>query len=419
MSALFDPQLRALFTATSQRTLVLITQVYVPDPAAVGQYMHQAAAAMAARGWRVITFAADSGYEDPSQRFPRYEQLDGVHIVRLPFSSFGKTNLRARLLGGGIFTTEALLLAAALARIDRVLISTSPPMVGAAGIALQLARRAALSLWVMDINPDQIVATGRMSAGALPVRAFDWLNDRTLAQTRHVITLDAAMAARLQQKSSACPPPHVLPLWPVLAPPALDPAAGRAFRRAHGLEGKRVVMYSGNLSPLHPIDTVLEAAEALRDDPHLALVLIGGGSARDAIAEYAHKHRLHNLHMLPYQPLSTLHESLSAADVHLVSMGEPMVGIVHPSKIYSAMAVGRAVLALGPRRSHIAELVHTHRIGWHVEPGDHGAAVQALREITSVETSFLTQLGKRAHEAVAQHYDRAELIARFCAILED
>jgi len=74
--------------ARAQPTLVLFSQVYVPDPAAVGQYMHQAAAAMVQRGYRVIAFAADSGYEDPAQRFPRYERMDGVHVVRLPFSSF-------------------------------------------------------------------------------------------------------------------------------------------------------------------------------------------------------------------------------------------------------------------------------------------------------------------------------------------
>jgi colanic acid biosynthesis glycosyl transferase WcaI len=406
----------------SQPTLVLISQVYVPDPAAVGQYMHQAAAAMAARGWRVISFAADSGYEDPNQRFSRYERVDGVHVVRLPCASFGKTNLRQRLLGGSIFTSEATLLAAALPRIDRVLISTSPPMVGAAGIALSRARRAQLSLWVMDINPDQIVASGRMSATALPVRGFDWLNERTFRSAHSVITLDAAMADRLQRKSAACPKPHVLPLWPVLLPaPERDrvPSAGQAFRREHGLEGKRVVMYSGNLSPLHPVDTLLEAAKALQDEPRLAFVFIGGGSAREHIARYAHANKLRNLHLLPYQPLSALRESLSAADVHLVAMGAPMVGIVHPSKIYSAMAVGRAILALGPRGSHIADLVHEHRIGWHVEHGAVGAAVAALQAIASVETSFLAQLGERARRAIAQHYDQAQLIARFCGILED
>ncbi|HTU57066.1 MAG TPA: glycosyltransferase family 4 protein, partial [Polyangiales bacterium] len=356
--------------ARTQPTLVLFSQVYVPDPAAVGQYMHQAAAAMVARGYRVIAFAADSGYEDPSQRFARYERLDGVHVVRLPFSSFGKNSIRNRLLGGSIFTTEAALLAAALPRVDHVLVSTNPPMIGAAGIALALSRRSRLSLWMMDINPDQIVATGRMAANSLPVVGFDWLNEHTFLRAQNVITLDPFMAERLQAKSAACPTPEVIPPWPILSVGELDRRAGQRFRAAHGLTDKRVVMFSGNLSPLHPVDTLLEAARTLQDDPRLEFVFVGGGSARERIAAYG----LRNLRFLPYQPLSELEESLSAADVHLVSMGDAMVGIVHPSKIYSAMAVGRPILALGPQRSHIASLVREHQIGWHVEHGAVDAA---------------------------------------------
>jgi glycosyltransferase involved in cell wall biosynthesis len=173
-------------------------------------------------------------------------------------------------------------------------------------------------------------------------------------------------------------------------------------------------MYSGNLSPLHPVDTLLEAARALQDDPRLEFVFIGGGSARERIASYG----LRNLRFLPYQPLSELQESLSAADVHLVSMGDAMVGIVHPSKIYSAMAVGRPILALGPRRSHIASLVREHQIGWHVEHGAVGQAVASLREIANADAAQLAQLGARAHATIARDFDPAQLIARFCEILE-
>jgi colanic acid biosynthesis glycosyl transferase WcaI len=400
--------------ARTQPTLVLFSQVYVPDPAAVGQYMHQAAAAMVQRGYRVIAFAADSGYEDPSQRFARYERLDGVHVVRLPFSSFGKNSIRNRLLGGSIFTTEASLLAAALPRVDHVLVSTNPPMIGAAGIALALSRRSRLSLWMMDINPDQIVAAGRMTATSLPVVGFDWLNKHTLLRAQNVVTLDAFMAERLQTKLAACPTPEVIPPWPILSVGELDRRAGQRFRAQHGLAGKRVVMYSGNLSPLHPVDTLLEAARALQDDQRLEFVFIGGGSARERIASYG----LRNLRFLPYQPLSELQESLSAADVHLVSMGDAMVGIVHPSKIYSAMAVGRPILALGPRRSHIASLVREHQVGWHVEHGAVDQAVASLREIANADAAQLAELGARAHAAITHDFDPAQLIARFCGILE-
>jgi len=59
---------------------------------------------------------------------------------------------------------------------------------------------------------------------------------------------------------------------------------------------------------------------------------------------------------LPYQPLNELSASLSAADLHVVVMGDPFVGIVHPCKIYNVLSVAAPVLCIGPERSHLVEI---------------------------------------------------------------
>lgn len=406
---------RALFHEDATRpTLLILSQVYVPDPAAVGQYMHEVAASMARRGLRVVVFAADSGYDDPSRRYPRYERLDDVHILRLPLSSFGKQSLAWRLLGGGLFTCEAGLLAACLPRVDHVLVSTSPPMCALAGISVSRLRGAPLSFWAMDINPDQIVSTGRMQRDALAVRSFEWLNRHTLSHAHNVITLDSAMAERLRAKAPIDDKLHVLPPWPLFEHRLPTPDAGASFRAEHGFGDRRVVMYSGNLSPVHPIDTLLRAARELSTDPRLLFVFIGGGLERERIARFVREYALTNVRLLPYQPLERLPESLAAADLHLVAMGDAMVGIVHPSKIYSAMAVGRPILALGPRSSHIAELVHAHGIGWHVEHDDVRATLSALRELAASSPQALAAIGERARSAADGVFAKARLLDQFC-----
>ena len=116
-------------------------------------------------------------------------------------------------------------------------------------------------------------------------------------------------------------------------------------------------MYSGNHSPSNPLDTLLEAALAFRDDPDIRFLFVGGGIGKRRVEEFIREHGLTNALSLPYQPLSELRHSLSAADVHVVSLGEPMVGIIHPCKVYGAMAVARPVLYFGPSPSHVADLL--------------------------------------------------------------
>jgi colanic acid biosynthesis glycosyl transferase WcaI len=411
--------MRRLLPLRDKPTLVVISQAYVPDPAAVGQYMHDVARTMVERGQRVIAIGADRGYERPEQRHARYERIDGVHVLRLPLSSFGKRNLTTRLVGGASFVTQATALALALPRIDRVLVSTSPPMCSAAGIALAQLRGARLSFWAMDINPDQIVASGRLSAEALPVQMFDALNRQTLARADRVIALDRFIAERLSAKHVITDKLKIVPLWPLFDPSDCTRSSDNAFRRRHQFGERRVVMYSGNLSPVHPVDSILEAARLLAraDDPRLLFVFVGGGLGRERIASYVREHALPNVRMLPYQLLAELPLTLSAADVHLVSMGQDMVGIVHPSKIYGALAAGRPILAVAPERSHVHELVRDHRLGWCVGQADPTAALAALREIADASPAYLAELGERARQVASRNFDRADLLNQLCGFL--
>src|ERR1051325_4915572 len=93
--------------SASSPSLLLLSQVYPPDPTSVGQHLHDAAREMARRGWRVRVLTSARGYADPSRRYPRRERLDGVEVRRLAWGSLGKGSLRARAAGGPVFLPQA------------------------------------------------------------------------------------------------------------------------------------------------------------------------------------------------------------------------------------------------------------------------------------------------------------------------
>jgi len=132
-------------------------------------------------------------------------------------------------------------------------------------------------------------------------------------------------------------------------------AAGREeFRSAHGLQDKFVIMYSGNHSPVHPLDTLMRAADRLRGEKDIVFAFIGGGSEFTKVKKWAEGNP--RILCLPYQPLARLSASLSAADMHVVVMGDKMLGLVHPCKIYNILMVGAPVVYIGPRSSHVTEI---------------------------------------------------------------
>ena len=125
-----------------------------------------------------------------------------------------------------------------------------------------------------------------------------------------------------------------------------------------------------------------------------------------------------NIESLPYQPQEYLKYSLAAADVHLVTMGDAIRGIVHPSKVYGAMAAGRPIFLIGPDENHVSDLIGEHDIGWHVSHGDVDATERVLRDIARMSPGELAAMGNRARHAVHASGGKHGAVGRLCDVLE-
>ena len=405
-------------TSSKKSTLVVLTQVYPPDPTSVGQHVHDAAAEMARRGYRVIVYTSNRGYEDPGKRFARRETVDGVEVWRLPLSGFGKASILIRVLGGLSFTLQAAVRSLFVPRMTLMLVSTSPPMCGLAAVLVGLVRRVHVTFWAMDLNPDQMVALGKASPRSLLVRGFDWLNRRILARSRTVVALDRFMAERINRKLDMSGKMLVMPPWP--HEDHVEPVSheDNPFRHEHGLDDMTVIMYSGNLSLASPVTTVLEAARRVEDLTDLVFVFVGGGLGKKYVDDLIARDHPPNIRSLPYQPIERLRYSLSAADVHLVSVGNEIVGICHPCKIYGSLAASRPILGLGPKPSHVTDIVEGQDIGWTVEHGDVDRAERLIREIHATPPAKRMEMGARARQLVDRQFTMKALCGKFCDALE-
>jgi glycosyltransferase involved in cell wall biosynthesis len=396
------------------RTFVFLSQVYVPDPAAVGQHLADAAEELARRGHRVIVFTSSRGYDDPSAAYPRRESVRGVDVRRVPLASFGKSSIAVRMLGGVLFVLQVIVRSAFIRGVDAVVVSTSPPVASFGAVVIGILHSAPVKYWIMDVNPDQSVALGYVGRNDLSVKLFDWLNRVILSRASDVIVLDRFMAERINRKLDVSDKLVVLPPWAAEDPDVVISHEDNPFRRHHGLNGKTVVMYSGNHGPSNPVTTILDAAKRVCDDPRLVLMFLGGGVGKREVEAAG----CPNIVSLPYQPQSELRYSLAAADVHLVTVGDLIPGIVHPSKVYGAMAVARPILLVGPDENHVSDILRDNDIGWHVRHGDVDGAERVLREIAGADPKVLAEKGRRAREVMAAIGRKSVACGRVCDILE-
>lgn len=337
--------------------VLLLNQCFYPDVASTAQHLTDLAVELAGNGHDVTVVASDRGYTNTAERYPRRETWRGINIIRLPSLAFGKSSKWRRALNFASFLFVCALRLLVLPRFDVVVALTSPPLISVLGSLFVLLHGGRLLFWVMDLNPDEAIAAGWLRPKSLTARVLSSLLGFSLRHAERIVVLDRFMKQRISEKGIADEKLAVIPPWSHNDAVSYDPEGRDAFRAAHGLAEKYVVMYSGNHSPCHSLDTLLAAALKLKNRSDIAFCFVGGGSEYDKVTEFAPKHNLENILCLPYQPLAELGQSLSAADLHVVVMGNGFTGIVHPCKIYNILEIGAPVLYVGPPESHIVDVL--------------------------------------------------------------
>jgi colanic acid biosynthesis glycosyl transferase WcaI len=396
--------------------ILLLNQTFYPDVVATAQHAADLASGLADAGHEVTVVASRRAYDSPAHLFPRRECWHNVSILRVPSTALGKSALWRRAVDFTSFLLALILRLALLPRFDVVVAMTSPPLIAVLAALFVRMKGGALVSWIMDLNPDEAVAAGALRRDSLLARRLSRLLRFSLASSSGVVVLDRFMRDRVLSKGVPASRVDLVPPWAYSAAVHYDPIGRDRFRALHGLADKFVVMYAGNHSPCHPLDTVLEAGRALRHEAAVTFVFIGGGSEFRKVGHFAKRHDLRNFLCLPYQPLDGLADSLSSADLHLVVMGDPFVGIVHPSKIYNILAVGSPCLYIGPIPSHVTELAAClpHDSIACAGHGDVASVVAHLRHAIALGPRRCTASGD-----LAEQFGSSSAVLRLIAIIED
>jgi len=384
---------------------------------ATGQVLTDLAQELAKRGHQVTVIAADRGYDNPSKRFSRREIWQDVAIIRIPSLGLGKNAKWRRALNFGSFLVNCALRLSFMPRFDVVVGLTSPPLISLLGSLFVQLKGGRFCFWVMDLNPDEAIAAGWLKERSFAAKMLSWLLRYSLHHAHRVIVLDRFMKQRIVAKRIPEEKVTVLPPWAHDDSIHYDEKGRRAFRERHNLSDRFVVMYSGNHSPCHPLDTLLEAARRLESRNEIGFCFVGGGSEQAKVEAFKTSHGLSNVTCLPYQPLGELSGSLSAADLHTVVMGNEFAGIVHPCKVYNILSIGSPFLYIGPEQSHVTEIATQDANNCLVYAARHGEADRVVRHILeALKVRSPRPVGSSSE--LAGEFAKSVLLPRMIELLE-
>jgi colanic acid biosynthesis glycosyl transferase WcaI len=409
--------------------LLVLCPHYAPDTAPTGEVMTSIATELVARGHELHVLTSLPWYEhhriEPGWegRLVRHEDTAWGRITRVhPFPT-DKRNIPARaaaFAGFTVLSTALALRGRPHARPDAVLAMSPPLTLGGAGWLAARRWRVPFVFNIQDVFPDVAVELGAISNPQV-IRLASWLERWTYRHSDAVTVLSEDLRDNLVGKITGTVPDaydriRVIPNFVDTdrIRPA-DPEAG-GYRREHGLEGRRVVMYAGNVGLSQSLDLVLDAARKLADRTDLVFVVNGGGSGRAALEDAATG--LDNVRFVDFQPKERLAEVLAAGDIHLVPLRRGLARSSVPSKTYSILAAGRPVLASVDEGTEVARVVSEAGAGLAVPPDDPDAFTHALVTLLD-EPERAAAMGRAGRSFVERWASPAAVAAAYEALFEE
>ena len=393
--------------------ILIYSYNYYPEPIGIAPLMTELAEGLVQRGHEVRVVTGMPNYPQ-RQIYPEYqnqwyatEQRNGVTIQRSYLRVKPNPGLCDRLLLEFSFVLTSWPQALNGWRPDVILVTVPPLLVSLSSTLLGWLYNCPVVLNVQDLMLEAATGT-RILNNRWLIKALAALERFAYCSADSISVISDAFTDRLLAKGVNANKISCISNWVDVNFIRPLPQLNNAFRTAHNLEGKFVVLYAGNIALTQGLETVLTTAAALRSLPNIVFVIVGETQALENLRQRCQQENLENTLLLPFQPREMLPEMLAAADVGLIVQKRNVNCFNMPSKLQTLLASGRAIVAAIPETSAAAQVLRQSGAGLVVEPESPVALSAAIIELYEHPETAVT-MGQKGRQFAIEHYsfDRA------------
>lgn len=398
--------------------LAILSQYYRPEIGAPQARLSNLASHFVRRGHSVTVLTAMPNYPTGKvyagyRGLLRRENLEGVDIIRSFIYPTSKTDLLRRLTNYFSFVITSSVSGSLLLKPPDYLMVESPPLfLGLAGLWLSRFKRTRLIFNVSDLWPESALRLGVIHERGSLYRLALQLEALCYRHAWLVTGQSRSILENIVGRFPECKTFHLSNGVDIsrFVPLCASQEAGATSKDRQEF----VILYAGLHGIAQGLDQLLDAAKELENEKQFRIVMVGDGPEKKRLVASAERQKLSNVEFLDPLPAEQIPALLATADVIVVPLGLHLPGAV-PSKLYEAMSCGRPVVLVASGEA--AEIVHKHKAGITVVPGDVRGLVEAFRRLNS-EPALRSELGQNGNQAASECFDRKEIADRFISLLE-
>ncbi|HKP54379.1 MAG TPA: glycosyltransferase family 4 protein [Chloroflexia bacterium] len=290
-----------------------------------------------------------------------------------------------------------------------------PPLTtGLAAAVYSLVARVPFVYDVQDLWPEAIVAAGFVREGSRLYKAICVAESFVYRRASIIIVISEGMRRNLLGKGVPARKIRVISNWG--DPSIYSPSSEDGLRAQLGWQERFVVMVAGNMGLTHGLESVIEAADHLRDDPRMLFAFVGSGAAKPGLVSHIESLRLRNVTFIDQVPQEEAARLINAADAMLIHLKSQSGGEFSvPHRIFSYMLCGKPIIAAAA--GGVADLVQSSGCGWVCPPSDPDALAQAIRMAAS-DPDACRKLGRNGLAVAHSEYSRTSLLSQIEEAIE-
>lgn len=278
-------------------------------------------------------------------------------------------------------------------------IASTPPTQGAMAACVKKCTKKAFVYNLQDIFPDSLVGTGLARKDGILWKIGRKIEDFTYRNADKIIVISEDFKRNIMEKGVPEKKIEVIYNW--VDQNAVVPIAeedNELFKEFGISREKFRVVYAGNLGNAQNIEIILDAARRLKDNQDIEFLIFGTGGLEPEIKAAKESEKLDNLHIMPLQPYERVSKVYGLGDVCIVACKPGLGGAAMPSKTWSIMSAGRAVLA-NFDEGELKQIVEQNGCGVFTQAGDLDGFVSAI-ETLSKDKGRCREMGAKGREFI-------------------
>jgi glycosyltransferase involved in cell wall biosynthesis len=404
--------------------VLIVTCVFPPEPLTSARTSADLAAGLVAAGHQVTVIGPypsrpPGAFRDGQHQFANSKRCvqDGYHVIRAASLCAPGQSIIGKLFENVTFGITSSL-AAGAQKADVIFANTWPIFAGGMTSLVSRARRLPLVLSVQDIHPEAAGAIGRLVPQGIGYQALQRI-DRSVARSATALVTISAKFAEFYRDVRGVPEAriHIISNWMDDEKVFPCPRTGEWRRKLNISDEDFVVMYAGNIGGVAGVESLVDAADCLRNERGIVFVFAGDGSRRRACEQSAMSRRLPNTRFLSPLPDEQFCDVQGIADLLMLPTRSAGAITSVPSKLIAYMLSARPVLAMVDESSETARVIRAADCGTCVPPDSCQSLTEEIRRQKD-RRSELISMGLRGRQYAQANFSRRACVPKLIRLLE-